>query len=330
MLFAERYRLRRELGGGAFGQVWLAWDDNMGRDVALKVLRPIGGVRPDKLMVDEAHRLVDLESPCITPIYDAAVYEPDDVAYITMKYVELGALPRVYGETGVCGSRIIVWTRSICTGLDLVHRKGILHRDVKPENVLLGPQDRAMLSDFGVAALLVNEEAPPHGDPAVRAPEGYTSGSLTVRSDLYSLGVSMRHMATGRYSGFELVPGLAVSALRDAAPHLPLALHRAVEWATQEDPADRPHSAAEFSKTIARIAIDRDWVRVVAVGKEQAAWHEPSWDVRVSVACRPTHPDRFEIRSRHGSGRRVRGVADTLATRRDLPAKLRGMFARLR
>lgn len=202
-----RYEVLRELGRGAMGVVCLARDPVIAREVALKTLR----VNPDlpaevgaqvrERFVREARAAGQLTHPGIVAIYDAGRDEATGQAYIAMEYVagtNLDALLRRGGKLPF--ARALAVTIQVAEALEYAHARGVVHRDVKAANVLLGDGGEVKLADFGIARVEESELTQTGqilGSPLTMSPEQITAGQVDARSDLFSLGVVFYQMVTG-------------------------------------------------------------------------------------------------------------------------------------
>src|SRR3954453_4232051 len=207
MLVAERYRLLEPVGAGGMGRVWLARDEMLDRDVAVKEFVP-----PDWMTDEEQERLRDrtlrearsaarLNHPHVVRIYD--VVHADGLPWIVMEYVPSRSLHQVIAEDGpfepVRAARIGL---DVLDALTAAHQAGVLHRDVKPHNVLISPDGRVVLTDFGLATFVddgaVTGPGLVVGSPQYVSPERARDGASTVESDLWSLGATLYAAVEGR------------------------------------------------------------------------------------------------------------------------------------
>ncbi|GID98801.1 hypothetical protein Adu01nite_01520 [Paractinoplanes durhamensis] len=207
MLIAGRYRLLEAVGSGGMGRVWLARDEMLDRDVAIKEFVP-----PDWMTDDEQARLRDrtlrearsagrLNHPHVVRVYD--VVHAEDLPWIVMEYVPSRSLHQVIQEDGpyspVAAARIGL---AVLDALTAAHRAGVLHRDVKPHNVLIGTDGRVVLTDFGLATFVddgsVTGPGLVVGSPQYVSPERARDGASTVESDMWSLGATLYAAVEGR------------------------------------------------------------------------------------------------------------------------------------
>jgi serine/threonine protein kinase len=199
------YTLHRPLGRGGMAVVYLATQDSLNRDVALKILSPSTDPTAGERFLREARIAASLHHPHIVPIHDFGVHEGQ--AYLAMEYLAGGSVAPLSGERlGPEAALRIV--RDIAGALDYAHERGVVHRDIKPDNILRGERGGAVLSDFGIARLIQGEslltsEGCSVGTPHYMSPEQLRGEKLDGRSDLYSLGVVLWQLVTGDlpYSG---------------------------------------------------------------------------------------------------------------------------------
>jgi TolB-like protein/tRNA A-37 threonylcarbamoyl transferase component Bud32 len=256
---ADRYRIERELGQGGMATVYLAEDLKHDRKVALKVLRPeiafeIGAER----FLREIKLAARLTHPHILPLYDSG--EAADLLFYVMPNMEGNSLrERIAREGQLPLGDALRITRQVASALDYAHRHGVIHRDVKPENILLH-EGAAMVADFGIGKALSTQEGAitqtgiAVGTPAYMSPEQATGErDVDGRSDLYSLGCVLYEMLVGEQP-FTGPTAQAVITKRFVAP-IPMVSHtrdvpdgvdRTVSRALARTPVDRFPSAAEL------------------------------------------------------------------------------------
>jgi len=220
-----RYRLQAPIGKGGMGEVWLAWDLSLRRNVALKLLRLGAPVTPDavKRFEREAHATSRLRGPHIVQIFDFGASD-DGLYYLAMEYLngmDLASLVERFGP--VPPARAIHVISQACDALAEAHAAGIIHRDLKPHNLFLtrhGRQsDFLKLLDFGIVRFREPDAAEPLtwtgfllGTPAYLAPELRGGASADERSDLYALGVTLHFLLTGETPFGDLPPPRRTSA----------------------------------------------------------------------------------------------------------------------
>ncbi len=198
-----RYRVIRLLGRGGMGAVFYVHDDELDRDVALKVIRP--DLAGDPLILQRFKREIQLSSTVthrnVLRVYDLG--ESDGLKFLTMQYVEggdLGGLLKTEGKLPV--PRLIHLFRQICLGLEAAHERGIMHRDLKPSNIMIDSGDGVFLTDFGLAKSVADagltQAGYVMGTPHYMSPEQVKGAKVDLQSDIYSLGVILYEMATGK------------------------------------------------------------------------------------------------------------------------------------
>jgi serine/threonine protein kinase len=263
-----KYELKSQIGRGSSGTVYLATDSFTRNDVALKVLDQRLLEDPNlrdivrSQFLNEASLVGKLSHPHIVSILDAAV--DDDHGYIAMEYIAGGTLRALTNaEQPAALEKIIEIGFKCCGALDYAHRQGIIHRDIKPDNILLAGNTEIKITDFG-AALLKNtrhEQLNDIGSPAYMSPEQILGDPLTYQSDMFSLGAVLYHLLAGRKPfigklGLELQEKILhenpvpLSRLR---PELPPELDDVLMSALTKQPANRYQSWAEFALALAKI-----------------------------------------------------------------------------
>lgn len=201
-----KYRVERPLGNGGFGAVFLAEDTVIGKQVALKV--PHRQNLALEELVAEARLMAPLSHPHIVAVLTADRDEATGVVYIVMEYVEGESLAERLMRIGSAEEpQAVVWALQVTEAVRYAHSRSILHRDLRPSNVLLTKEDSAKVVDFSISRLL---ERDPYastriGSPPYMAPEHF-QGRATFASDVYSIGVMMYEMATGVLPFFDLNP----------------------------------------------------------------------------------------------------------------------------
>jgi len=200
-----KYEVIRELGRGATSVVYQAYDPFQSRQVAVKVVFPeaLGdkehGKRYRKLFVTEASLAGKLSHPHIVAIYDAVA--DDEASYIVMEYVDGTTLERhARADDLLPLSQVIEIIYKCAKALDFASRNGVIHRDIKPANILLTGETDIKISDFGAALTTASEttQISGIGSPAYMSPEQVREQQLTYQTDIFSLGVVMYQMLTGR------------------------------------------------------------------------------------------------------------------------------------
>lgn len=261
-LFDGRYRLGRVLGTGGYARVYEAVDTSLGRTVALKVMVGDSADPTDAARVrSEIRLLASLSHPSLVTLYDARLSSTP--TYLAMELIAGPTLTDVIERGPIPGADAARYGREIAEALSVVHSRGIVHRDVKPSNILLRPpahtgeRARATLADFGIAALVgatrVTRADTVIGTAAYLSPEQARGMPAAPASDVYSLGLVLLEALTGRRPFGGRTPHEALAARLVSPPDIPDDLPRPwrtlLSRMTAIDPAERPDAAdlgAEF------------------------------------------------------------------------------------
>jgi serine/threonine protein kinase len=201
-LFDGRYRIIRKLGAGGMANVYLAEDEDLGRRVAIKILND--RYANDEAFIErfrrEAKSAAGLSHPNIVSIYDRG--EAEGTYYIAMEVIEGRSLKELILTRGPLPIGLaLAYTRQILDALRFSHRHGIIHRDIKPHNILIGPENRLKVTDFGIARYgpsQMTEAGSIMGTAQYLSPEQARGAPVTASSDLYSLGIVLYEMLTGK------------------------------------------------------------------------------------------------------------------------------------
>jgi WD40 repeat protein len=227
-----RFVVRSRLGAGAFGTVYRAWDPQLEREVALKVPQATVLDSPKRVerFLREAKAAAGLHHPAIVPVYDAG--EDGEVRYIASAFIEGKPLAGAIDEQGMDCQRAACIVAVLAEALGYAHLLGIVHRDVKPANIMLDAEDRPHLMDFGLAARLESTEKLTHegavlGTPSYMAPEQAAGqqGEAKPESDQYALGVVLYELLTGR-TPFEGPPPIVLFNVLHTEPPPPRSLRK--------------------------------------------------------------------------------------------------------
>lgn len=199
----DRYEIKELLGQGGMGVVYKAYDRKLDRLVALKVIdeRLASNTRFIERFLYEASNAACLEHPNIITVYD--VGDETERKYIAMRYIEGRTLKDEIDEHGIVSfEKGVDMVEQAAAALDYAHKTGVIHRDVKPSNFMLDKDDRVFLADFGIAKEISSPDSTATsgvvGTPHYMSPEQALGKEVTSRSDIYSLGVCLYEMFTGR------------------------------------------------------------------------------------------------------------------------------------
>jgi serine/threonine-protein kinase len=258
-----RYRLDRRIGTGGMGEVWRATDELLGRTVAVKVMLPALLREPGfiRRFLVEAQAMASVSHPGVVAIHDYHSDQAAGTAFLVMAYVDGEPLSGLVGRLTPADTMGMV--AQVAGALQAVHDRGIVHRDIKPGNLLVRADRTVMLTDFGIARAegdpTLTATGAVLGTPTYLAPEQVLGERATPRSDIYSLGLVAYECLAGRRP-FEAESPLAVALLRvREAPRtlgvdIPPAVLAVIERALAADPADRWQSAAELADAARRAA----------------------------------------------------------------------------
>ncbi|MGL5930139.1 MAG: Stk1 family PASTA domain-containing Ser/Thr kinase [Dermatophilaceae bacterium] len=261
-----RYRVVRRLADGGMATVYLAVDERLGRDVALKVMRP--DLAHDDTFVTrfrrEARSAASLSHPNVVAVYDQG--EDDGHVFLAMEYVSGKTLRDVLTAEGALSPRAALdVAESLLLALAEAHRSGLIHRDVKPENVILGESGIVKVADFGLARAVSSQTVTSSsgmllGTVSYLAPEQVERSAADARSDVYATGLVLFEMLTGTraftgdnpiHVAYQHVHG-GVPAPSSRMPNLPTELDDLVAEATSREPDERPTDAGAFLELVRR------------------------------------------------------------------------------
>jgi serine/threonine-protein kinase len=260
-MLAGRYRIFGLLGKGGMGEVYRADDIKLGQPVALKFLPKALEQNQERLnrFLNEVKTARHVSHPNVCRVYDVGEHEGQH--FLSMEYVDgedLASLLRRIGR--LPEDKAVQIARQLCAGLGASHEQGVLHRDMKPANVMIDGRGRVRITDFGLADLTesIGKDASRAGTPGYMAPEQLQGEAVTPRSDIYSLGLVLYELFTGR-------PAFEAETLRDitrmqleTAPTSPSshvsgmdpAVERAILRCLEKDPSDRPASALAVAASL--------------------------------------------------------------------------------
>ncbi len=253
-----RYRVLHRLGAGGMADVYLAQDEQLDREVALKLLHRRFAEDPGfvERFRREAQAAASLQHPNVVSVFDRGAF--DGTYYIAMEYLQGRTLKRlIRDDAPLETSRAIDLTIQMLKAARFAHRRGVIHRDLKPHNVIVDDNDHVKVTDFGIAragASDMTETGSIMGTAQYLSPEQAQGHAVSAPSDLYSVGIVLYEMLTGRvpFDG-ESPVSIALKHVSEAPvppsqfnPEIPSALEQVVLWALNKQPADRPADADEF------------------------------------------------------------------------------------
>ncbi len=264
-LIAGRYRLINPIGEGGMATLWRAMDEQLEREVAVKILRPQFGADPgfSARFRNEARSAGSLNNPNVVQIYDFGTDAEGGDQYIVMQLVDGKDLSAVLREQGALPvDQAVAIGASVADALAAAHQVGLIHRDVKPANILITASGRTLVTDFGISRAITDASTTMTGTTIGSvhyfSPEQAAGEELGPPSDIYALGIVMYEMLTGRrpFEG-DSAAGVALKRLNEPPPPLstgirpiPAALEDVVMRALARDPAQRYATAAEFATAL--------------------------------------------------------------------------------
>jgi len=269
-----RYQIEDEIGAGGMATVFRARDPQLRRDVAIKVMFPHLAKKPEvaRRFQREARAAAGLEHPNILRVYDVGggrVGELDEPPHIVMELVRGNSLRDVVEDTGPMLAEIVACVGAVlCDALAVAHAAGVIHRDVKPGNVMVSEDGRLLLADFGVARVedddsLVTKTGALLGTPSFMSPEQAHGDPLDGRGDVYSVGATLYQLATGAlpFAGSTAVVIAAITRgeltpPQRRRPQVGAELSRAITRMMARDRDARPASATDAAKLLQQIATD--------------------------------------------------------------------------
>ena len=265
-----RYQLLESIGAGGMGEVWRARDANLDRDVAIKFLRTgmSVGTETRERFRREALVLSRLSHPGVATVFDFDTQDGTD--FLVMEYVPGGSLETRIATGPLSLDDLTRFGAAIAEALHSAHARGVLHRDLKPGNVVLTESGQPKILDFGIAALMDTDPGAARltqagmilGSLPYMAPEQLADDPTDARTDIYALGVLLFEMATGRRPFikerrealmFEIFSN-APPTVRSLRPEVPAAVDQLIDACLRKEPAERPASAAQVAETLRAVA----------------------------------------------------------------------------
>jgi serine/threonine kinase PknH len=300
------YHLRRVLGRGGMGEVYEAEDTRKDRIVALKLLPAAMSHDPvfRKRLQREARSAGRLQEPHVVPIHDYG--EIDGVLYVDMRFIDGTDLRKMLSRYGpLTPARAVAIVRQIASALDAAHESGIMHRDVKPENILITRDDFAYLVDFGIANAATDEKLTELGTAvgtyAYMAPERFTNAEVTYRADIYALACVLHECLTGG----QPYPADSVSVVitahltqpipqpSEVRPGIPRAFDEVISRGMAKDPKDRYATAGDLATAAHEALATRDQDQADTILTRSAAATIPGVITPPPTERTPTTPASF-------------------------------------
>jgi formylglycine-generating enzyme required for sulfatase activity len=292
-VFADRYEIQGELGRGGFGVVYSALDTSLQRSVALKVIRLVSGQASEmrdlarRRFLEEARIAANLSHHNIAAVYDAG--ESGGSIFMTQELAPGRDLRKLLKEAGALSPRrSVAIARQICAGLAHAHARGVVHRDIKPGNIIVDAEDRVKVTDFGIAQP-PQDDSPLSGSiggtPGYMAPEQLRAGRVDGRADIFAVGCVLYEMLAGCRPFEGVTNDKALAALHPEPSRvrkgLPRSLDRIVIRAMKENPDERHSNITELGRDLLRHGKSRHgWPIAIAAAVLLAAvgsvfYHKP-------------------------------------------------------
>lgn len=260
-----RYEILEIIGIGANGRVARAFDPLIARIVAIKLF-PTELARGEarNRFVQEARVVGQISHPAVIALHDMGVDEPSQTPYLVMEFIQGQPLEKVLEKGSIPCTKACAWAAEVATALGVAHRKGVIHGDVKPANILITEDERVKLTDFGMARLASRDtgDTPLLGSPAYWCPEQIVGKPQDARSDIFSLGVVMYEMVTGhRPFDADSLQGICSRILSStplppshANPSVPVAFNELIAFCLAKDPSQRCASAETLAERLHPLA----------------------------------------------------------------------------
>lgn len=256
-VFQGKYELRKKIGEGACGIVYLAWDRHLERFVAVKEQKPLKNADDGKILKTEMEMLKTLRHPMLPEVYD---YFQDDAWYLVTEYIKGISLHNyIEREGSVAEEQACVWALQLIDLFSYLHTRKppILYRDLKPDNIIVCPDGSLRLIDFGTALSVRydnDRQDSMAGTRGYAAPEMLAENEISdvlvdERSDIYTLGATLYHILTGCHPAR---PPYGIRPVRSIAPHLSRGIEAVVAKCTQQAPSKRYQTMEEVKKDLLR------------------------------------------------------------------------------
>lgn len=256
-----RYEILEVIGVGANSRVARAFDPLIARIVAIKLFpSELARGEARNRFVQEARVVGQISHPAVIALHDMGVDEPSQTPYLVMEFIQGRPLEKLLEKGSIPCAKACAWAAEVATALGVAHRKGVIHGDVKPANILITEDERVKLTDFGMARLasLDAKDTPLLGSPAYWCPEQIVGKPQDARSDIFSLGVVMYEMVTGcRPFDAESLQGICARILSStplppshANPSVPAAFNELIASCLEKDPARRCASAETLAERL--------------------------------------------------------------------------------
>ena len=260
-----RYEILEVIGVGANSRVARAFDPLIARIVAIKLFpSELARGEARNRFVQEARVVGQISHPAVIALHDMGIDEPSQTPYLVMEFIQGQPLEKLLEKGSIPCSKACAWAAEVATALAVAHRKGVIHGDVKPANILITENERIKLTDFGMARLASRDskDTPLLGSPAYWCPEQIVGKPQDARSDIFSLGVVMYEMVTGhRPFDADSLQGICAKILSStplppshANPSVPAAFNELIASCLEKDPSRRCASAETLAERLHPLA----------------------------------------------------------------------------
>jgi hypothetical protein len=288
-VLAQRFEVGALLGLGGYAAVFRARDLVLERDVAIKVFEAGAAMALDQCLA-EARLVATIEHPHIVPLYEVGC--ESGIVFLVMRLFPDGSLAgRIAAGERLSPEHVTELGATVADALAVAHERGVVHLDIKPDNILLDPAGRAAVTDFGIAQAVgaASGEHVSSGTPHYMSPEHVAGDTLDGRSDVYALGVVLYEAATGRppITGTTATQVMAnqvrqsVPPIASVVPEFPTALAAVISKALAKDPAERWQSAAELATALREVAASGRLLSPAALAKQARR----RWIKRGAAGC---------------------------------------------
>jgi serine/threonine-protein kinase len=256
-----RYEILEVIGVGANSRVARAFDPLIARIVAIKLFpKELAQGEARQRFVQEARVVGQISHPAVIALHDMGVDEPSQTPYLVMEFIQGQSLEKILEKGSVPFPRACAFAAEVASALAVAHRKGVIHGDVKPANILITDDDRVKLTDFGMARVASRDskETPLLGSPAYWCPEQILGKPQDSRSDVFSLGVVLYEMVTGhRPFDADSLQGICARVLSStplppshANPSVPAAFNELIASCLAKEPSQRCASAEALAERL--------------------------------------------------------------------------------
>ncbi len=322
MMIGERYEILDKIGTGGMSDVYKAKDEKLGRPVAVKVLKQEFSENANFVSKfrTEAQAAAGMMHPNIVNVYD--VGEEGGIHYIVMELVEGITLKKyIEKKSRLSVKEAVSIAIQVCMGLEAAHNNHIIHRDIKPQNIMISKDGKVKVTDFGIAKAVSSNTITSNvmGSVHYTSPEQARGGYSDEKSDIYSLGISLFEMLTGRvpFNG-ETTVAIAIKHIQEPMPspriyvsEIPISVEQIVLKATQKSPDRRYHNMQELVDDLKRSLMtpDEDFVKLNGLDEEaatRAISDEEIKNVTERVRQREEYDEKYAVRVNKNPEKKVR------------------------